>query len=179
MSYAFSNNLEILKAHSDVRNKMRDHLLPQEIIDMIFGLVFANSRKNLFTQIRRMKETRSIWWDPSDRLKELCGGRGPIQLNHFDLWTIFPAFVEYKKQWSPSFPYVRETEDAIEHDFKEEMYHDYEYTDIDGCCMNCIAWNFPCLNYCHEHVPECKVAHLWNIQDEPEVREALEEAFLA
>ena len=173
------NKLEMQKAHFGVRNKMRDHGIPQEIIDMIFSLVFSDSRGPLFTQIRSMKETRSIWWDPSERLKEMCGERGCIQLEHFDLWTIFPSFIQYKKHWSPSFPYIRTREAALEYNFKQEMYHDDEYTEIDGCCMNCIAWNFPCLNYCHDQVPECKVAHLWNIEDEPAVREALEDAFLA
>lgn len=171
------NKLGIQKAHFDVRNKMRDHGIPQEIIDMIFSLVFPKARRKLFRQIRRMKETRSVWWDPSDRLKELCGGRGSIQLDHFDLWTIFPTFVEYKKEFLFSFPYMRRNDPLIENEFKGEMYHSDEHNEIDGCCVDCIAWNFPCLNYCHEQVPECKVAHLWNIQDEPVVREALEEEF--
>ena len=174
MSYSSSHKLEIQKAHFDVRNKMRDHGIPQEIIDVIFSLVFPHLCRKLFRQIRRMKETRSVWWDPSDRLKELCGGRGSIQLDHFDLWTIFPAFVEYKKECLCSFPYIFTTEDAIEDGFREEMYHDDEYTEIaDGCCINCVLLNFPCLNYCHDHVPECKVSHLWNIEDEPAVRESL------
>jgi hypothetical protein len=169
------NKLEILKVHFGVRNKMRYHGVPQEIIDLIFSLVFPYSRRKLFRQIRRMKDMRSIWWDPSDRLKELCGGRGSIQLDHFDLWTIFPAFVKFKRHEGFMKRLPPFVEQRVEEVFKDKMCHSDEYTEIDGCCVNCILYDFPCLNYCHEHEPECKVSHLWNIQDEPVVREVLEE----
>ena len=146
--------------------------------EKMINLEMQKVRRNLFAEIRSMKETHSIWWDPSDRLKEMCGGRGCIQLEHFDLWTIFPAFVEYKKHWSPSFPLIRTTEEAIEYDFRKQNFHaDSGAIQLDGCCRNCILYGFPCLNYCHEHVSDCKVPHLWNIKDEPTVIQELEYAY--
>lgn len=162
-------NLEIQKAHLAVCNKMKELGIPQEIIDKIFYFVFTDLQKNLFIQIRSIKENYSIWWDPSERLKELCGSRGSIQLNYFDIWTIFPQFIEYKKQWSPSFPLIGTIEDALEKDFRGETYH---YVD-DSVCMSCVEYNFPCLNYCDGNRSACKVIHFWDIKDEPCVKEAI------
>ena len=141
-----------------VRNKMREHLLPEEIIAMIF--VFANSekRKRIPSVLDSLRETYSIWWKPSRRLKELCGERGALQPYHYDVSSVFPSYIPFKH--NPLYVGLSSFE-------KEDIFNlrRCSHYPQEGCCIICVAYKFPCAT-CSD-TGACQ--SIWDVSDEPRV----------
>ena len=62
-----------------VARKFLNTKLPTELVDRIMGDVYTDEFKNTLLLIKGRKYYSSIWYNPSDRLVELCGERGAIQ----------------------------------------------------------------------------------------------------
>lgn len=150
----------ISDAHAEVRKKMREHLFPQEIIDMIFEIVYSYSRKKYLISIDSRYGKRSIWWNPSERLRKLCGERGAIQNKYFDSWSLFRSYVLCEHECimrNPHFIISFEEEDQIDREF-------YIFRCGELNCSECMLENFPCgclASY------NSKICGLWDIRDEP------------
>ena len=82
--------LQLQTAYSQVQKTMKQHGLPQEVIDMIFRDVYKYNNDSIFYHLSSLA---SIWWEPSYRLRELCGERGALQPRYYDYWKLFPAFI--------------------------------------------------------------------------------------
>ena len=159
--------------HVAVRDKMREYLLPEEIIAMIFVMVYSKEKKKIPLILDYMNEKHSIWWKPSYRLRDLCSERGALQPHHYDLWTIFPSYIPFRdhKRYDgySAFDDEDEVDEEVEQIFNERRFNDEsEY----GCCSNCVAYQFPCKN-CSDY-QSCTNSHIWDISDEPRVFEQVE-----
>lgn len=141
-----------------VRDKMREYLLPEEIIAIIFALVDSDQRKRIPYLVDSLKEKHSVWWNPSRRLIELCGERGALQPYHYDLWAIFPSYIPFKN---------KRIYQGYSSSDKEDIFnlHKFVFSPQQGCCGNCVAYRFPCLN-CSDN-KNCK--EMWSLVDEPRV----------
>ena len=141
--------------------------LPPELVDYILEFIYEPLRKELMLSITQTLGTKSVWWNPSGRLLELCRhDSGAIQVDYFDEWTMFKdhlGFVEFALEEyydiigrgddTPTFPeYAKELWQRSRCGWK-------------GFCPNCIAYNFPCSNAAKKN--EEKYSHIWDIQDDP------------
>ncbi len=156
--------------HVAIRNKMRE-ILSEELISMIFIYVYNHTKMFPLYQIGRRFGRKSIWWDPSDTLKKMCGERGGIQPGYYDMWSLFRSFIPYRKnklsfciQSQLEGDDINYEEEYIERCFNEDR------CGREGECLNCISYNFPCTNLICEDL-DSGIEFLWNIADEPSLRE--------
>ena len=160
--------------HVAIRNKLRE-TLPEELISLIFIYVYRITNGWPLAQIERRFGRKSIWWDPSQSLKMMCRGRGAIQPGHYDMWSLFRSFIPYREnkisfciQAQLEGDDINYEEEYIERCFHEDRCGRHEH------CLNCIGFNFPCANLIREDL-DSGIESLWNIADEPSLREFQEE----
>ena len=159
------------KLHIAIRNKMRQ-TLPEEIISLIFTYVYRMAKGYHLYQIDRRFGTKSIWWDPSDTLKRMCGERGGIQLGYYDIWSLFRSFIPYRenKICIPIHPELHLRNHNYEEEYIERCFNEDRCGRFQWGCLNCIGYNFPCTNLLRED-SDSGIEFLWNIKDEPFLRE--------
>jgi hypothetical protein len=179
-----SGMLQLQKVYSEIQRVMRENKLPIELIDMIFSPV----HKYNFKQMIRERDTtvKSIWWESSRRLRQLCGENGALQVGHYDTWTLFPSFILVARTLVNT-----GTTDYPDYDTTVKFFEEKSCGVNDGGpCGNCAYYGFPCRNkvcYCPNwgssstggwdgddyfmSKPNFDIEGLWEISDDPRVRD--------
>ena len=107
--------------------------LPEEIERMIWKLYFTGN------VIKYVKNIRSIWFKPSNKITKLCKDWGCIQFKHTDLEKVLFEID------TPSCNMVY-----------EECF--------DKLCGNCVFHGFPCINASVYGGFKNKLIHQWNME---------------
>ena len=161
--------LQLQTAYSQVQKTMKQHGLPQEVIDMIFRDVYKYNNDSIFYHLSSLA---SIWWEPSYRLRELCGERGALQPRYYDYWKLFPAFISL----STAFEMVS---DSIDEYKEDQIDFDEMACQTEGPCPCCKHFRYPCVSkvefsaatgWSFLERPNTSIIHLWDIEDEPYYR---------
>ncbi len=83
--------------------------------------------------VKQISENKFIWDDPSNDLVNMCKDNGAIQQGHHELHDMI---------------------------YDENMVY---YTHcVNGKCVNCISYGFPCLNLSVYGFENTRLAGLWN-----------------
>ena len=107
--------------------------LPEEVERIIYKFYYS---KNVVEEI---KQTKSVWYTPSDNLVYLCRDSGCIQHSHTDMEKVL----------------LTHRTDYI------EVVHDVCFKNL---CLNCVAYGFPCMNACYHGGFDPKLLGIWNME---------------